>query len=72
MKDNYLNKKFEPGKHKEAGRKIPKYTGEIEVMFVIKKDNKTKKFLKKPGELFPEFPIEEARNREDFIIVERS
>ena len=69
MKERYENKMGPP---KKAKIKVPKYVGEIEVMVKISKDNKTKKFLKKPGELFPEFPIEEAKRRGDFIIVERS
>lgn len=61
MKDNYKNKMVKP-KNKSV-RLTPKYIGNIELDFA--------KYKRRVncGDLLPEMPIEEAKNRQDFILV---
>ena len=61
MKDTYQNKMIKP-KNKSI-RLIPKYIGENELDFP-----RYKKRVKR-GDLLPEMPIMEAKNRNDFILI---
>lgn len=61
MKKEYLNKEFKT----EKTQKIPRYVGQVELYWPAYRK------ITKPGDFLEELPIEEARKRSDFIIVER-
>ena len=64
MKKDYLNKEMKAQEIKRI-QKVPKYTGQVELYFP-----EYKKVVNN-GDFLEELPIEEARKRDDFIIIER-